>query len=213
MLNPTGNAELQCLLNTGLEQLGLNLDVIPAIIHYLQLLARWNKVYNLTAVRELEDMVSRHVLDSLAVQPWVQGNNILDVGSGAGLPGIPLAILNPARQFYLLDSNSKKTRFLAQIKIELALANVTIVTDRIEHHQPQLRYDCVLSRAFASLADFIALAGPFCATNGRLLALKGNYPTAELTTLPSGYQVVAVQNLHVPGLDAKRHLVHVAPAE
>jgi 16S rRNA (guanine527-N7)-methyltransferase len=213
MLNPTSEAELQCLLNTGLEQLGLNHDVAPTLIHYLQLLARWNKVYNLTAVREPKDMVSRHVLDSLAVQPWLQGTNILDVGSGAGLPGIPLAVLNPARQFCLLDSNSKKTRFLAQIKIELALTNVTIVTGRIEHYQPQLRYDSVLSRAFASLADFIALAGPFCATNGRLLALKGSYPTAELTILPGGYQVVAVQNLQVPGLDAERHLVHVAPAK
>jgi len=199
-------------LQDGLSALALPGVVAPALLHYLERLERWNKVYNLTAVRQLPDMVGRHIMDSLAIQTWLYGDTVLDVGSGAGLPGIPLALLNPERQFCLLDSNSKKTRFMTQTAIELKLANVAVVTARIEHFQPPQHFDTVLSRAFASLADFIALAGPFCATGGRLLALKGTYPAAELNALPGAYRLIEVHKLIIPGLDAERHLVHVAPA-
>lgn len=203
---------LQSLCN-GLQALGLQTDTAPQLAHYLSLLERWNTVYNLTAIQRIEDMVTRHIMDSLVIQNWLQGDRVLDVGSGAGLPGIPLALLNPERHFCLLDSNSKKTRFLNQTKIELRLTNVTVISSRIEQYQPQTPHTTVLSRAFASLADFIALAGPYCAAEGCLLALKGGYPKGELRALPEGYQLVAVHSLDVPGLDAERHLVHVAPAK
>ena len=211
-MKATDDKLLQSLCS-GLQTLRLDTDAAPQLARYLGLLERWNTVYNLTALRRMEDMVVRHIMDSLVVQDWLQGNMILDVGSGAGLPGIPLALLNPDRHFCLLDSNSKKTRFLNQTKIELGLTNVTVISSRIEQYRPQTRHTTVLSRAFASLADFITLAGPYCTVEGRLLALKGSYPDAELSALPAGYQLVAVHTLDVPGLDAERHLVHVAPAK
>ena len=200
------------LLVDGLHQLRLEPDAAPVLMRYLYQLERWNTVYNLTAVRRIDDMVSRHIFDSLAVQPYLHGQWILDVGSGAGLPGIPLALINPQRQFCLLDSNTKKTRFLTQMTIELSLNNATIAACRIEQHCPHSYYDTVISRAFASLSEFAALAGPFCAPGGRLLAMKGTYPEDELESLPAAYRVMAVYRLEVPGLDAERHLVHVEPA-
>jgi 16S rRNA (guanine527-N7)-methyltransferase len=199
-------------LQQGLLALDLATETAPALLRYLELLERWNKVYNLTAVRRLDDMIERHIMDSLAVHTWLYGTTVFDVGSGAGLPGIPLALMNPDRHFCLLDSNSKKTRFMTQTAVELQLSNVTVRHARIEHFQPAQRFDTVLSRAFASLSDFITLAGPYCASEGRLLALKGSYPIAELDELPKAYQFVAAHPLDVPGLDAERHLVHVAPA-
>lgn len=173
---------------------------------------RWNRVYNLTAVRDPQQMIPRHLLDSLAVLPYLRGATVLDVGSGAGIPGIPLAIASPERQFALLDSQAKRTRFLRQAQIELELGNVEVVHARAEAYQPQRTFDIVLARAFAELAELIALAGHLCAPTGELLAMKGAYPAAEIEGAPSGWEVVAVERLIVPGLAGERHLVRLRRA-
>ncbi len=178
---------------------------------YLALLERWNRAYNLTAVREPEAMVIRHLLDSLSIQPWLEGPRVLDVGSGAGLPGIPLAIVRPDDAFCLLDSNGKRTRFLTQATAELQLTNVSVVRSRVEDYRPATPFNSVVSRAFATLADLVADAGRLCAPTGRLLAMKGVFPDDELARLPPAYRVVGVYPLQVPHLDAERHLVHLAP--
>lgn len=179
---------------------------------YLALLERWNRAYNLTAVRDPAAMVIRHLLDSLSILPWLIGPRVLDVGSGAGLPGIPLAIVRPDLEFFLLDSNGKRTRFLIQVVADLQLKNVNVVRGRVEDYQPETLFDSIVSRAFATLADMVTDAGRLCATTGRLLAMKGVFPDDELARLPSDYAVVGVHRLRVPNLDAERHLVHLAPA-
>ena len=178
---------------------------------YLALLERWNRAYNLTAVREPEAMVVRHLLDSLSILPWLEGPRVLDVGSGAGLPGIPLAIARPDYEFCLLDSNGKRTRFLTQATAELRLPNVSVVRSRVEDYRPVTLFNSVVSRAFATLAELVADAGRQCAPTGRLLAMKGVFPDDELARLPSAYRLVGVYPLQVPYLDAERHLVHLAP--
>lgn len=177
--------------------------------HYLQLLQRWNRVYNLTAVRDPVQMQLLHVADSLSIAPFIQGDNCLDVGSGAGLPGIPLAIVQPERQFTLLDTSGKKTRFLQQVVLELHLPNVEVVQARVENWQPQSPYAAIISRAFASLQDFVNMAGHCLGEGGILYAMKGRYPGAEVAALPLGWQVVAQHVLYVPGLDAERHLLAI----
>jgi 16S rRNA (guanine527-N7)-methyltransferase len=179
---------------------------------YLTLLERWNRAYNLTAVRDPEAMVVRHVLDSLSILPWIEGSRVLDVGSGAGLPGIPLAIARPGFEFCLLDSNGKRTRFLIQVAAELQLKNVKIVRSRVEEYQPEVLFNTVVSRAFATLAEMAAAAGRLCACDGRLLAMKGVFPDDELARLPPAYSVMGVYPLQVPSLDAERHLVHLTSA-
>lgn len=205
----------QSIINGSKElELCLSAEAITRLTTYLALLERWNRAYNLTAVRDPEAMVVRHVLDSLSILPWLEGPRILDVGSGAGLPGIPLAIVRPDYQFCLLDSNGKRTRFLTQVVADLHLSNAYVVRGRVEDYQPVALFNSVVSRAFATLADMVADAGRLCASEGRLLAMKGVFPDDELACLPSGYQVTGVYPLHVPSLDAKRHLVHLtlAPA-
>lgn len=179
---------------------------------YLTLLERWNRAYNLTAVRDPEAMVVRHLLDSLSILPWIEGLRVLDVGSGAGLPGIPLAIARPGFEFYLLDSNGKRTRFLIQVAAELQLKNVKIVRSRVEDYQPEALFNTVVSRAFATLAEMVTDAGRLCAPDGRLLAMKGVFPDDELARLPPDYSVMGVYPLQVPSLDAERHLVHLTSA-
>lgn len=181
------------------------------LARFLSLLERWNHAYNLTAVRDPEAMVVRHVLDSLSILPWLEGPRVLDVGSGAGLPGIPLAIVRPDCEFVLLDSNGKRTRFMNQVVAELRLANVSVVRSRIGDYQPAILMNSVVSRAFATLAEMVAEAGRLCAPEGRLLAMKGVFPDDELARLPPGYCVVGVYPLRVPDLDAERHLVHLVP--
>lgn len=197
----------------GVTQLGVVLPEQGAarLAAYLTLLERWNRTYNLTAVRDPEAMVIRHILDSLAIRPWIGGPQILDVGSGAGLPGIPLAVACPDLTFYLLDSNGKRTRFLTQAVAELQLSNVQIVRSRVEDYRPALLFNSIISRAFATLTDFCCSAGRLCAPSGRLLAMKGAIPNDELAELPNGYQVSAIYPLHVPHLDAERCLVHLNP--
>ena len=176
---------------------------------YLQLLQRWNKVFNLTAVRDPAEMQSLHIADSISVAPYLRGATCLDVGSGAGLPGIPLAILQPERQFTLLDTNGKKTRFIQQAVLELGLPNVQVVQTRVESWQPAVPFDAIISRAFASLQDFVTFTGKHVAENGILYAMKGRYPASELAELPVGWRVTAQHPLHVPGLDAERHLLEI----
>jgi 16S rRNA (guanine527-N7)-methyltransferase len=177
------------------------------LLTYVQLLDKWNQVYNLTAIRDPREMITRHLLDSLAVVPFIKGPRVLDVGTGAGLPGIPLAIALPDLEFVLVDSVAKKTRFLVQAVAELGLKNVTVETRRVENHLPGDLFDTVISRAFSHLAAFVAATGPLCRPGGVLLAMKGRYPQDELATVPAGYQVREVARVTVPGLDEERHVV------
>ncbi len=186
-------------------------DAASRLAAYVDLLAHWNRAYNLTAVRRPQDMVARHILDSLAVLPWLRGRRVLDVGSGAGLPGIPLAVLRPDLEFTLLDSNGKRTRFMTQAVLELKLANTQIVQARVETYQPTAPFDSIVSRAFASLAAYLTGAGRLCASGGDLLAMKGVRPEAELMELPEGYKVMGIHALQVPELGAERHLIRLAP--
>ena len=185
---------------------------VATLERYLDLLEKWNRVYNLTAIRERSRMVTHHLLDSLAVLPHVRGPRVLDVGSGAGLPGIPIAIAGPALQVTLLESNHKKSAFLTQAVAELSLANVQVVTERVESWQPAARFDTIVSRAFAELGEFVALAGRLLAPQGVLAAMKGVHPFEEIERLPQGYRVERVVRLSVPGLDAERHLVLMGAA-
>jgi 16S rRNA (guanine527-N7)-methyltransferase len=202
-------------LAQGIQRLGIPVPVDAAarLAAYIALLERWNRVYNLTAVRRPEEMASRHILDSLAILPWVQGPRVLDVGSGAGLPGLPLAVARPEWACYLLDNNGKRTRFMQQAVNELGLVNVSVIRCRLEDYQPAIRFDSIVSRAFAALAEMVAGAGRLCAPGGRLLAMKGVYPQEEIAVLPPGHRVAGVYRLQVPGLDAERHLVHLVPLD
>ena len=195
----------------GLKALG---TALPAggearLLAYVELLARWNQAYNLTAIRDPGEMLTKHVLDSLAVLPFVAAGPCADVGTGAGLPGIPLAIARPEVRFTLLDSNGKKTRFVTQAVAELKLGNVEVVQARAEAWQPAAPFPQVLSRAFASLQDFTRLAGGLAAPGGRLLAMKGARPDEEIAALPAGFRLLAVHHLKVPGLAAERCLVEL----
>ena len=199
-------------LARGLEQMTLPLSatVQEKLLAYVGLLAKWNRVYNLTAVRDPTEMVTRHLLDSLSVTPHLRGPHVLDVGSGAGLPGIPLALARPEWQFVLLDSNRKKTRFITQSCIELGLTNVSVEASRIEDYHPKILFDSVISRAFSELSAMFAATGRLCKHDGIMLAMKGEYPVAELAGVPPGFVVQGVEVLQVPGLDAQRHVVRVA---
>ena len=186
-------------------------DYTPAIhlrlAHYLQLLDKWNQVFNLTAVRKIADMVPLHLLDSLAISPYLHGSRIIDVGTGAGLPGIPLALTQPEKTFVLLDSNGKKTRFLTQIKAELALPNVTVAQARVEDFIPDERFDSIGSRAFSSIPVMLAKTQHLAAPDGQFIAMKGTLPQAELTQLAAAFHVLNVHQLTINGLPAQRHVV------
>ena len=197
-------------LATGLAALGLDLsdDIVAKLKAYLALLAKWNRTYNLTAVRDEREMLTHHLLDSLAVLPHLGAVNMLaDVGSGAGLPGLLLALARPALTLVSIESNQKKAAFQQQAKIELGLANVSIHCGRVEALKPVSGFDAVISRAFADLAEFVRLAGHLVAERGRLLAMKGVMPSAEIAALPPGWHMTAAPLLVVPGLDAQRHLI------
>ena len=181
---------------------------------YLALLAKWNRTYNLTAIREPEQMVTHHVLDALAVLPHLPAAaslSVLDVGSGGGVPGVPLAIARPGWRVVLIDSNHKKGAFLRQAAIELGLANVDAVTARVEDYVPAAKFDVVIARAFSDLATFVDAGARHLAPGGRLYAMKGVHPHEEIGELPAGIRVVAVPALLVPGLAAARHLVILEP--
>ncbi|MDP1682325.1 MAG: 16S rRNA (guanine(527)-N(7))-methyltransferase RsmG [Burkholderiales bacterium] len=203
-------------LLSGLSALGVVLDSAQQkkLLNYIALIVKWNKVYNLTAVREPEAMIGHHLLDSLAVLPHLTGvQRLIDVGSGAGLPGIPLAIARPDMQIALLDSNHKKTTFMRQACLELGLTNAEVVCERVENWQPQDKYDTVISRAYSELKEFVRLSAHLVAKGGKLYAMKGLYPTEEITQLKAGAKVEAVMPLTVPGLEAQRHLVIIGVEE
>ena len=199
----------------GLAAMGLDLPG-PArakLAAHLELIAKWNRVHNLTAVRETAQMVVLHALDSLSVLPHLEGaKTLVDVGTGPGLPGIPVAIARPDAHVTLLDSSHKKCAFLQQAKSELALANVEVVCDRVEHWKPASRFDAVVSRAFSELADFVTQAQHLVAPGGKLIAMKGVYPFDEIARVPATHRVAQVVELYVPKLEAKRHLVFVEAA-
>ncbi len=206
-------------LATGLAEgiAALNVAVTPdaqqRMLDYLALVMKWNKAYNLTAVREPEKMLTHHLLDSLAVLPHLRGPRVLDVGTGAGLPGIPLALARPDLKFTLLDSNQKKTTFLRQAVIELKPGNVEVVCERVESWSAGTLFNTVVSRAFSGLSDFIAHAGRFCAKDGVVIAMKGVYPHDELAQLPQNFRLCSVVPLNIPGLGAERHAALLQPAE
>jgi len=204
-------------LREGLRTLRLSLSTAQEqqLVAFQSLLAKWNAIYNLTAIREPERMITHHLLDSLAVLPSLpqrESLRMIDVGTGAGLPGIPLAIARPGWQIMLLDSNHKKTAFVQQALIELALSNVTVAAARAEAYQPQESFDVVISRAFADLAEFARLAGHLAKPGGLLVAMKGVHPYEELATLPEPWKALPVERLSVPGLDADRHVVKLLKA-
>lgn len=180
---------------------------------FVNLMIKWNKVYNLTALRDPRQMVTHHLLDSLAILPYLHGPRILDVGCGPGLPGIPLAIFRSDLAFTLLDSNQKKTRFVTQAAIELGLKHVQVVASRVEAYRPAQRFDTVVTRAFAATDKILDLTGELCATDGKFLLMKGVVPEQELAVLPNAYQLEQIAQLAVPGLEAQRHLVVLAHKE
>lgn len=202
------HAELEHCLHTGIQAMGLATIATPAaprLLAYVDLLVRWNRSFNLTAVRDPAAMVTRHLLDSLAIVPYMKGHTAADLGSGAGMPGMVLAIVDPGRTWVLVDANGKKARFLRAAIRELELPNVEVAQERVQDVAGT--FDCITARAFASLADMLAWGGHLLAPDGVWLAMKGQYPTAELAALPEGFRVQDTVALDVPGLDAARHLV------
>lgn len=203
----------EALLREGLRILGLPVEPVPQLLRYLDLLAKWNRAYNITAIREPCQMVVLHVLDSLAALPHLHDQRIVDVGTGGGMPGILLAIMRPQWSFTLLDSNHKKTRFLRRAVRELGLDNVTVVCERVEKFQPAQLFDVVISRAFAETGLFLCLAGHLCAADGRLVAMKG--PRDESDSIPPDCPFVLDRAvpLRVPFLRAYRQLLFFQPVQ
>jgi 16S rRNA (guanine527-N7)-methyltransferase len=207
-------AEYAKLLRSGLAQMGLELPAAcqSKLIQYVELLAKWSKAYNLTTVRAPADIIQLHILDSLSVLPFVQGaNSIVDVGTGAGLPGIPLAICLPQVAFNLLDSQQKKITFVQHVLTSLQLLNVTATTQRIESWQAGSPVDIIISRAFASLVEFVNLIGDLCAPHTQILAMKGRREVVEkeIRDLPHNFKLLNIDMLHVPGLAGERCLVRL----
>jgi 16S rRNA (guanine527-N7)-methyltransferase len=208
-------AALAATLTAGVRALKLDLDdkQIGQLLDYLALLSKWNAVYNLTAVRDPMEMVTLHLLDSLAAVPaFADAHNLLDVGAGGGLPGLVLAIARPDLRVSMIDTVHKKTAFLTQVKAELGLANVTVHTARVEQLQVQEKFDVITSRAFAELADFVNWSGHLLADGGRFIALKGVKPDDEIARLPAEWKVTEIRALTVPQLNAERHLIFIERA-
>lgn len=191
-------------------QIDLSEEQIERQLALVGLLDKWNKAYNLTSVRNPKDMLTRHIMDSLAVRKYLHGERFIDVGTGPGLPGLPLAIAEPDKEFVLLDSLGKRIRFIRQVCHELKLTNVTAVQARVEDYQDEKQFDGVISRAFASLNDMLSWCEHLPAENGRFYALKGLYPQDELEQLPEQYKIESIEQINVPGIDASRHIVIIS---
>ena len=202
---------LQTELDGLLAQTDLNITTEQAsqLIQLVDLLVKWNKAYNLTSVRDPSQMLVKHIMDSIVVSTHLEGNSFIDVGTGPGLPGLPLAILNPDKHFVLLDSLGKRLRFIRQAILSLGLKNVEIVQSRVEEYKPEIGFDCVLSRAFASLEDMLSWCHHLPNENGHFLALKGQYPESEILNLDSKFKFLESVTLQVPQLDGERCLVKV----
>ncbi|RUO69671.1 16S rRNA (guanine(527)-N(7))-methyltransferase RsmG [Idiomarina ramblicola] len=191
-------------------QINLSESQIEQQLALVGLLDKWNKAYNLTSVRNPKDMLTRHIMDSLAIRDYLHGQRFIDVGTGPGLPGLPLAIAEPDKEFVLLDSLGKRIRFIRQVCHELKLTNVTPVQARVEDYQDQQKFDGVISRAFASLNDMLSWCEHLPGENGRFYALKGLYPQDELEQLPQQYKIESIEQIKVPGIDASRHIVIIS---
>ena len=197
------------MISASLKDLGFEAKVAGKLVaklsRFVDALLKWNKTFNLTAIRERDQIISLHILDSLSVCPYIKGSSIIDVGSGGGFPGIPLALCFPDKQFTLLDSNGKKTRFLQQMVIELGLKNCTIVQARVEDYQGS--FDQVCNRAFASIINICEGCGHLLKQDGEILAMKGRLETEDLKALPAGFELKVVHDLDVASIEADRHLV------
>jgi 16S rRNA (guanine527-N7)-methyltransferase len=206
--------KLESVLSRGLAAMGVSLPAAPQaqLLAFLRLLEKWNRAYNLTAVRDVEQMVPRHLLDSLSVLPYLKGVRAIDIGTGAGLPGLPLALARPDMQFVLLDGNAKKTRFVTQAVHELGLTNVEVVQSPVEDYHPDRLFDTLIARALAAIPDMLNSSRHLYAPQGQLLAMKGVFPQEEIAAVGEGFRVREVVQLAVPGLDAARHLVILEPA-
>ena len=202
------------LWSKGLQAIDLevNEQQLEKLKQYVDLLSRWNKTYNLTAVRNPAEMIPVHIFDSLVVASYIKGTHCLDVGSGAGLPGIPLAIMQPDRHFTMLDTNGKKTRFIQQAIIELGLKNADVVQTRVESWQAPQPYEAIISRAFSSIVDFVNGCSELLAEDGTLYAMKGQFPVQELAYLPKGYTLTSRHALDVPYVEGERHLLEISKA-
>jgi 16S rRNA (guanine527-N7)-methyltransferase len=209
----TRDEELEVLM-AGASTLGLALESGQGatLLRLVDELETGNAQFNLTAIRDRPGMLRKHVLDSLSLQPYLRGARLADVGTGAGFPGLPLAIVNPERRFSLIEATGKKARFVAQTAERLGCVNVDVLQTRAETYRPFELFDTVMARALSSLADFIAYAGHLCTPTGRLLAMKGKRPDEEISALPKSFRVVAVHRLKLPGLDDERHLVELCAA-
>ena len=201
--------DLRSPLINGAEKLDLDLSnpQIDALLGYLSLMHKWNKAYNLTSVRDPKEMLQKHILDSLAVAPYIHSKSYIDVGTGPGLPGIPLSIVCPSASFTCLDSLGKRVRFMKQVVHELKLTNVEPIQSRVEQHQPDKPYDGVLSRAFASLSDMLTWCEHLIDSSGEFLALKGQYPQDELADIPDNIALVSTHKLEVPYMVGERNLI------
>lgn len=206
----TATASLRSRLEHGVAALGLSLDttVIEQLLAYQALLQRWNASYNLTAIRDPGEQISRHILDSLTILPHVRGRRLADIGTGPGLPGLILAIAEPGREITLVDSNGKKVRFLREVIRSLGLKDVHAIQSRVEQIEGQ--FDCITARAFASLADMLAWGGHLLAPGGLWLAMKGRHPDEELHALPADFECLRSLPLRVPGVEGERHLLEIA---
>ncbi len=204
----------RALLVAGAANFGLTLGGAQAetLLRLADELEIANAQFNLTAIRDRPGMLRKHLLDSLSLQPFLHRLRIADVGTGAGFPGLPLAIVNPQRRFWLIEATGKKARFVAQTAQRLGCANVEVVAERAENYHPAEPFDTVVARALSSLADFAAHAGHLCAADGRMLAMKGRRPDQEILALPRGFRVSAVHRVALPGLDDERHIVELSPA-
>lgn len=202
------------VLGAGARELGIHLTAKHAemLLDLVDQLEQGNAQFNLTAIRDRPGMLRKHVLDSLSVQPYLRGSRIADVGTGAGFPGLALAVVNPERRFTLIEATGKKARFVEQTAARIGCGNVAVVNARAENYRPFDLFDTVLARALSSLEDFVAYAGHLCAPGGRLLAMKGKRPDEEISALPKSYRVLAVHALSVPGLTDERHLVELVPS-
>lgn len=191
------------------QQLGVTLasEQVQQLERYLDLLIKWNRVYNLTAIRDRQRMVTHHIHDSLSVLPYLQGERVIDLGSGAGLPGIPAALIHPQQQVVMLDSNVKKSRFIQQAILELGLSNASVVHSRVEQYVPEQPFNTVVSRAFTSLTQFLQFAHPLLVSGGVAVAMKGHWPESEGDGVMDGFELEQVVPLSVPGIEAVRHLI------
>lgn len=205
-------------LANGLKEMNLTLSALQQqqLLHYVDLIIKWNRAYNLTSVREPQDILIRHIFDSLSAAPYVEGKRVVDVGSGAGLPGVPLALMFPDRQFTLIDSNGKKARFLFHVVHSLRLNNLQVINERVEGFQknhvadkqhPFLKFDTVISRAYTSIREMLFATEHLCAADGVFIAMKGVYPLTEIHELPEGFTVVNAYPVTVPHLEAERHIL------